>query len=188
MRNSPKLKLLGPGVVLFGILFLIFVFLRALSFWYLLGVLTFGYFLVPISFVVVFLGVTIWQWRRHWISGVSMLCAPLVVAILGAFPHPISSPIGWAANVARAFYYRDELKGSYFDARHLGESMPVGQLFIDGFGSLTSGLAYDPSGEIALPVDRRSKAWRDGPGRTELGLKNLEVHHIIGAYYFVFHD
>lgn len=39
-------------------------------------------------------------------------------------------------------------------------------------------LFYDPSGEIALPPNQRSKAWTDGPGATELGIDSLEVHHI----------
>jgi hypothetical protein len=188
LRTSIKFNLVGPAVVLFGALVLLCVFLRALSFWYLLGLLLFGYGVVPVSVALAFLGVTIWQWRRNWISGVSMLCAPLLVTILGAFPQPVSSPIGWAANVARVFYYRNELQKSYLDARGHGESIPVGQLYLDGFGSLTSGLAYDPSGEISLPVNKRSKAWTSGPGRTELGLENLNVHHIVGSYYHWFHD
>jgi hypothetical protein len=58
----------------------------------------------------------------------------------------------------------------------------------NGFGSLTSGLVYDPSGEIALPPNQRSKSWTDGPGATELGIDKLEVHHIFGPYYHWFHD
>jgi hypothetical protein len=77
---------------------------------------------------------------------------------------------------------------SYAEAKNSGQISPLGQADIDGLGSLASGLVYDPSGEIALPPNQRSKAWTDGPGATELGIDRLEVHHIFGPYYQWFHD
>jgi hypothetical protein len=153
-----------------------------------LSVIMWKYGLVPITLVLLLIGVVCWQSRLHWLSGLSTLCAPLLVFALGAFPTPPVSPVGWAANVARVVYFRRELRSSYLQAKSHGESVAVGQLPLDGFGSLTSGLAYDPSREIERPADKRSDAWMLGPGRTELGLGNLEVHHIFGSYYFWFHS
>jgi len=111
---------------------------------------------------------------------------PLVLA-LGIFPQPVNSPVGWAANVLKVIYYHNDLQHSYVEAKRSGQTLPVSQVYTDGFGSLTSGLAYDPSGEIALPANRRSRAWTAGAGATELGINSLEAHHIFGAYYQWFH-
>jgi hypothetical protein len=40
----------------------------------------------------------------------------------------------------------------------------------------------DPTGEIVLPADRRSKAWAATAGQTELGVEGLEARHIVGNY------
>jgi hypothetical protein len=109
------------------------------------------------------------------------------VFAFGSIPHPVDSPVGWAANVLKVIYYHNDLQRSYVEAKKSGQTSPVGQVYTDGFGSLTSGLAYDPSSEIALPANQRSKAWTDGPGATELGINSLEAHHIFGPYYQWFH-
>jgi hypothetical protein len=189
LPNTSKLAtLVAPGAILFIVLLVLCIGLRSLSFWYVASLLFGRYGIVPITFGSALIGIAWWQWRRHWISGLCVLCAPIFVFMLGAFPNPVASPTGWAANIARVCYFRSELERSYVDAKNRGESVPVGQLYLDGFGSLTSGLAYDPSREIAMPVYRRSASWVSGPGQTELGLKNLEVHHVVGSYYYWFHD
>jgi hypothetical protein len=96
--------------------------------------------------------------------------------------------VGWAANVLKVIYYHNDLRHSYVEAKKSGQASPVGQVYTDGFGSLTSGLAYDPSSEISLPASQRSKARTEGPAKTELGVDNLEAHHIFGSYYQWFHD
>jgi hypothetical protein len=141
---------------------------------------------IIVLFLILFLAVK--AWRSHWISGLAVLCAPLLVFGLATFPSPLVSPVGWAVNSARAIYYRAELQRSYLEARRSGQPQPVGYIYLDGFGSLTSGLAYDPSGQIALPINKRSNSWNDGPGQTELGLDNLEAHHLFGPYYQWFHS
>ena len=92
------------------------------------------------------------------------------------------------ANVLKVVYYHGDLQQSYAEAKNSGQLSPLGQADIDGLGSLGSGLVYDPSGEIALPPNQRSRAWTNGPGATELGIDRLEVHHIFGYYYQWFHD
>jgi hypothetical protein len=178
----------GPGAIAFVILLVAYIALRSLSFWVMLAILLGGYGALPIAVAVSFTGVLCWQWRRNWISGLSVLFALLLVVLLGTIPRPISSPIGWAANLTRVGFYHGELEKSYMAAKARSDSVPVGQIYLDGFGSLTSGLAYDPSREIFKPVGARTEGWMDGPGQTELGLETLEVHHIVGPYYYWFHD
>jgi hypothetical protein len=193
MENLPSsptrwARKVTPGAIVFAVLLAVFVILRSLSFWALLSVLLFGYGLIPITFGLAFIGLVCWQWSSHWARGLAVLCAPLLVLLLGVVPKPVTSPVGWAANVARVVYFQSELQRSYLDEKARGEPLPVGQLAIDGFGSLTSGLAYDPSHELGVPPNKRSDAWMLARGRAELGSSNLEVHRILGSYYFWFHD
>jgi len=52
---------------------------------------------------------------------------------------------------------------------------------------MTSGIAYDPSGEIMLPADRRSAGWKASVGQSELGVTDFQARPIVGAYYSWFH-
>jgi hypothetical protein len=153
------------------------------------GVFFYGYGVIPIALILAIAALSASYWRRHWLSGFSLLvCAAPLALTFGIFPHPVNSPVGWAANALKVIYYHDDLQHSYWEAKKSGQTSPVGQVYTDGFGSLTSGLAYDPSSEIVLPPNQRSKSWADGPGATELGIDKLEVHHIFGSYYQWFHD
>jgi hypothetical protein len=147
----------------------------------------FGFGVLPIVVAGAIAVLSCLYWRRSWLSGVSVLGAAPLVIVLNIFPHPVNSPVGWAANVVKVLYYHHALQRSYVEGQNSGHTSPVGQVYTDGFGSLTAGLAYDPSGEIALPAHQRSRAWTEGPGATELGIESLETHHIIGAYYQWFH-
>jgi hypothetical protein len=181
-------RLLVPGITLFVLLVIVSVVARSLPPLLLVVGLFYGFGAVPIALILGIAALSFFYWRRHWLSGLSLVCAAPLVIVVGFFPNPVDSPVGWAANVLRVVYYRHELQQTYVEAKNSGQTLPLGQADIDGFGSLTSGLVYDPSGEIALPPNRRSKAWADGPGTTELGIDRLEVHHIFGPYYHWFHD
>jgi hypothetical protein len=179
--------LLGPGITLFVVLLIGSIGVRSLPALLFASVLFYRSGLIPIVGILAIGVASIFYWRRHWFSGVSFLCAAPLVIALEIFPQPVNSPVGWAANVVKIIYYHEELQRSYLEAQKSGQTTPVGQVYTDGFGSLTAGLAYDPSGEIALPADQRSQAWTDGPGETELGNDGFEAHHILGAYYQWFH-
>jgi hypothetical protein len=180
--------LLVPGISLFAALLIVSVVARSLPSLRLVGALFYGFGVIPIGFILSIAALSVLYWRHHWLSGLSLVCAVPLALAFGIFPNPVNSPVGWAANVLKVIYYHHDLQQSYAEAKNSGETLPVGQAGIDGFGSLTSGLVYDPSGEIALPPNQRSKAWTDVPGATELGIDRLEVHHIVGPYYQWFHD
>ena len=185
---SSTVRLLIPGITLFVVLLVVSVAVRCFPPLFIAAALFYGFGLIPIGFIIAILTLSLLYWRRHWLSGLSLICAAPLAFAVGIFPHPVTSPVGWAANVLKVIYYHHDLQQSYAEAKRRGQILPLGQADIDGFGSLTSGLVYDPSREIALPPNRRSKAWTDGPGATELGIDTLEVHHIFGPYYQWFHD
>ena len=189
MRRTLRrtVHLLVPGIALFIVLLIGSIVVRSLPVLLFVGVFFYGFGLIPIAVILAIAAVSFFYWRRHWLSGFSLICAVPLVFVFGSFPHPVDSPVGWAANVLKVIYYHNDLQRSYLEAKKSGQTSPVGQVYTDGFGSLTSGLAYDPSSEIALPANQRSKAWTDGPGATELGINSLEAHHIVGPYYQWFH-
>jgi hypothetical protein len=186
--SSSTVRLLVPGILLFVALLILNIAVRTLPPLLLAAALFYGFGLIPTGLIVAIAALSFLYWRRHWLSGLSLVCAAPLAFAIGIFPNPVNSPVGWAANVLKVIYYHHDLQQSYAEAKRRGQTLPLGQADIDGFGSLTSGLVYDPSGEIALPPNRRSKAWADGPGTTELGIDRLEVHHIFGPYYHWFHD
>lgn len=179
--------LLFPGIALLGVLLFASIGLRSVPLLLFAVLFLYGSGLIPIAGMMAIAVVSIVYWRRHWLSGASILCAAPLVFALNIYPQPVTSPVGWAANGVKVLYYYRDLQRSYGEAQKSGQTTPVGQVYTDGFGSLTAGLAYDPSGEIALPPDQRSRAWTEGPGATELGNKGFEANHIWGAYYQWFH-
>lgn len=128
-----------------------------------------------------------WFWRRHPVSGVSMLSALIALVILAAVPGPADSASRWAANLIDVVAYSGALDDQVRQMRDEGVSPTIAVLAIDGFGSMTSGIAYDPTGEILRPPEQRSKSWWAVGGQTELALDGLEARPIVGHYYAWFH-
>jgi hypothetical protein len=126
--------------------------------------------------------------QRRWATVGGILTGLLIALLISAVPTPARSFSRWAADLADVAYYHSDLQRLANASRARGESPAIGVLALDGFGSLTSGLALDPSGEILLPANRRSRAWDAVGGQTELGLESMEARHIIGSYYGWFHD
>jgi hypothetical protein len=180
-------RLLAPGITLFVVLLIGSIVVRSLPIFLAMGLLFYGFAVIPITLILAIAALSCFYGRRHWLSGLSILCTVPLVFAVGFFPHPVTSPVGWAANVVRVVYYHDDLQHLYAEARKSGQALPVGVVYTDGFGSLTSGLAYDPSREFALQPKQRSRAWNDGPGATEIGINSVEVHPIYGSYYQWFH-
>ncbi|HEY4370215.1 MAG TPA: hypothetical protein VGN07_23490 [Steroidobacteraceae bacterium] len=126
-------------------------------------------------------------WWHHWISGATMLCGLIAVALLASQPTVAKSPSRRVADVAQLIYYRDALLRQVAELQRKGTSPAVAAIAVDGFGSMTSGIALDPTGEIFLKPDRRSKSWTATAGQTEIGIETLEARHIVGDYYSWFH-
>lgn len=127
-------------------------------------------------------------WRRYRTPAAAGLAGIAVAFSLAALPTPAGSFARWAADLADVVVYRADLHRLSDEERRTGVSPAIGVLAVEGFGSLTSGLALDPSRELGLPPELRSAAWRASADHTELGVDGIETRHIIGDYYGWFHD
>jgi len=192
-RETPPFELglvLRPLIVV-SMLFAIWVAILAIpGAWFLaiICLLDFGVLATMIVAGIVTAVMTVLFWRYHWVSGVTMLAAFIALPLLCCEPTIASSASKWVADVAQLIYYRPVLLRRAEQLRENGLSPSVAAVTVDGFGSATFGLALDPTGEILLPPEKRSKAWTATAEHTELGVDNLAARHIIGDYYSWFYD
>jgi hypothetical protein len=128
MRRTLRstVQLLVPGITLFVVLLIGSIVVRSLPVFLFVGVLFYGFGLIPIAVILAIAAVSFFYWRRHWLSGFSLICAVPLVFAFGFFPHPINSPVGWAANVLKVIYYHTDLQRSYVEAKKSGQTSPVG--------------------------------------------------------------
>lgn len=152
-------------------------------------------FIAPMSMTALLIGAAVSAlalvtlfWRRHWVSGVTMGLGLVTLVLLTTQPNIGNSPARWVANLTQVAYYRGALLRQARELSQEGVSPALAAIGIDGFGSLTSGVALDPTGEILLPPDKRSDAWKAAANHSELGVDDLQGVHVIGDYYSWFHD
>jgi len=127
-------------------------------------------------------------WRRHWVSGLTMLAGLITVALLSTVPSPAGSVSGKAADLVHVVGCRAALQRQVEALRRQGTSPEVAVVVIDGFGGMASGVAFDPTGEILLPADKRSESWIAVTQGTDLRSDTLQAWHVVGSYYAWFHD
>jgi hypothetical protein len=137
--------------------------------------------------MVTFVTPAVILWRKSPVAGCAMLLVPVILTLLIQVPSPSRSLVHWGADLARVIYFRSDLQRSYEEAKQRGRTPAFAALAVDGFLGMTSGIAYDPSGEIGLPRELRSKPWTDAAADTELGADYLEAQRIVGSYYTWFH-
>ena len=101
-----------------------------------------------------------------------MLGGLIAIALLACVPTVARSPAEWTAELAQLVFYRGTLLRQADELRRSGVSPAVAAVAIDGFGSMTSGIALDPTGEILLTPDKRSRQWTAAAGKTELGVED----------------
>jgi hypothetical protein len=126
-------------------------------------------------------------WLLHRVAGVTMFCGMIAVVILAGVPNMADAPATWLAHLSQLVYYRKDLLRREAELQSRGANPAIVVLGVDGFGSLSSGLALDRTGEIMLPADKRSPRWNATGGQTELSVDTCEARHIVGDYYFWFH-
>jgi hypothetical protein len=137
--------------------------------------------LVALALVAVF-------WRKRLASGIAMIVGFAVVYALCWPAQPLKAPATYLADLLRVTYYHRDLTRMADNERQRGITPALGVLDVDGFGSLTSGVAYDPTRELSRPPSLRSRAWAAAANRSELGVPGLEARRIVGDYYVWFHD
>lgn len=126
-------------------------------------------------------------WRRHWISGVSMFVGLIALVLAAVFPTLAESPSRKVVDLIHVLSYQKELDQQVRELKDQGISPTIAAVAIEGFGSMTTGIAYDPTGEILLPPEKRTKSWLAIASQTELGFEGVEAQPIIGNYYSWFH-
>jgi hypothetical protein len=184
-----NVRLLWPPLLVSLVLFAASVAVIAIpGAWLLFAVLYLESPAVAFTMAALFVFLTVFFfWRRHWVSGVTMLIGVLLVAVAMTLPVPARSLSRKAADLVSVVCYYRTLQHQLKELEKRGESPVVAVVSVDGFGSMTNGIAYDPTGEILLPPARRSKSWTATAGQTELGSDGLEARSIIGNYYSWFH-
>jgi len=119
----------------------------------------------------------------------SRLFNSALATALGAFllavvlPAPEETLARRAADLIDVVVYRGDLDQQLREARLKGGSPELAAVEIGGGFGGGYGIAYDASGELAFPLDKRSKSWEDAASNTLLGIDNLEVRHVFGNYY-----
>jgi hypothetical protein len=189
--SAPRIRvkfLLWPVIVALMVLVLWITVLAIPGAWLFVALATADFSGVTATIVTLIGTATIlgfWRWNK--VAGVAMATSLLTVVVMTLAPTPAQSLARWASNWVQLAYYRSALIGQLREQRLCRASPAVAVIAVDGFGSMTSGLALDPTGELSLPAGRRSRAWNATAGETELGVEGLEVRHIMGDYYAWFH-
>lgn len=189
--RRPVLRLALPPLAIATVLFALWIAILAVpGAWLLAAILIVRFGLLIPSIVAGTVATVLIAvfWRYNRVSGITMLAALIATVLLSVVPNVATSPSRWIAEVAQVIYYRPVLQRRAEELASKGVSPAVSAVGIDGFGSATLGLAYDPTGEILLPSDKRSKQWAATAEQTELGVEGLSARHIIGDYYSWFYD
>lgn len=140
------------------------------------------------AFLVFWMALAVWSTRRGPGAATAMIVIPLTVIALMSLPSPSKSLSRWAADALDVAAYRDELLRQMNTRRSDGAARRIAVLPLAGFGSLTSGLAYDPSRNLDHPLLATDPQWRAAFEATELALPYSNVRHVLGPYYSWFHD
>lgn len=126
------------------------------------------------------LGFAVYRSRMPW----SALAYVTVLTVLVACPSPRDSPANTLAQWVDFCYYRPRLDRMVEQRRAAGQHPLVAAVAISGFGSITNGLAFDESGEIARPAAQRSSAWGTITRGTPLDAPDMHAAPARGDYYW----
>ena len=116
-----------------------------------------------------------------------MFIGIIALIICAKWPSPSESLVVKTAKFTQFIYYQNELKKQAEKLQNNGVSPTLVTVCIDSFGSLAYGIAFDPTGEIMLPVKNRSRSWLLSAEQTELSIEGMEAKHIVGNYYSWLH-
>jgi hypothetical protein len=126
------------------------------------SLVTFFLLLAPVL-VLLTLGllifVTIAITRLYWVSGAALMLGTVIAAVLLAYPSIPRAPASTAIQLVQFALYKYRLDAEVAAKRAAGVHPVLAVVTTDGFISMSNGFAYDSSGEILMPRERRSAAW-----------------------------
>jgi hypothetical protein len=80
-------------MTLFIVLLIVSIVARSLPPLLLVEGLFYGFCVIPLALILA-IAALFFYWRRHWLSGLSLVCAAPLVIVVGVFPNPVNSPVG----------------------------------------------------------------------------------------------
>jgi hypothetical protein len=120
----------------------------------------------------------------RWSVGASALASTVMLALLVSYPSVPDSAASTASRWVDFAFYRRELDAMARQQHRAGQRPALAVITIDGFISIVHGIAYDESGEMALPIGSQSLRWQDAAGNSELGGDNWSATRLYGNYFW----
>lgn len=139
---------------------------------------------LPWSAVGLVVCISIALHRCRWWVHLSVWLSAAALALLVGYPSMGNSAASTARRWLDFAFYRPRLDVEV-RAQHLDGQWPaLARVTIDGFGSMSNGIAYDESGEMALPAGQQSPRWRDAAAGTELAGTTWNALRLYGHYFW----
>lgn len=143
---------------------------------------------VVVSAAVLFwIAICVGSARRGKFEGAVMVMVPPLLIGAMLLPHPSASISRWLADLVDITTYRGALLRQVDGSSSGTPNATIGVVAIDGFGSMTRGVAFDASRGLDDPSAVRDPKWRAALEATELSVPGTEIKHVVGAYYSWFH-
>jgi hypothetical protein len=181
---APLKPIFVPAVVSLALFVLAIAVLAVPYGWFYLVIVVFAYPAVSsVAFVIGAGSLVVWFWRRDRSSGLAMAIGIIIVGVSAVPPYSEYSPAMKIVDLVQVAAYRGDLQRQVREMKAQGVSPTIAEIELGGIGSITFGIAFDPTGEILLPPKKRSASWTATGGQTELGVDGMEARHIIGSYY-----
>lgn len=141
-----------------------------------------------LAFPVLWLALFVYAARKGGAgSAAAMIFIPLAVFTMSLAPKPGASASRWVADLLDVAAFRGDLLRQMNRQQGHATDQHIAVVYLAGFGSLTNGLAYDPSRGLDNPSRITDPLWRSEFESTELSLSNADIRHVVGPYYAWFH-
>jgi len=139
---------------------------------------------LAMAVVVDVLGRRLQRRRFRWSVCGSALASTAMLALLVSYPSARDSAATTASRWVDFAFYRRDLDAQVREQHRSGQSPALVVITIDGFITIVHGIAYDESGEMALPVGRQSERWRAAAAGGELDGDTWSATRLYGNYFW----
>ena len=120
----------------------------------------------------------------RWALCGSVLASTIGLGLLVRYPSVADSPASTASRWVDFVFYRHEVDAMVRAQHGAGQRPALAVIAIDGFVTMVHGIAYDESGEMALPAGKQSPRWRAAAAQTELNDDHWGAMRMYGNYFW----
>lgn len=120
----------------------------------------------------------------RWSVCGSALASTAMLALPVSYPSVPDSAASTASRWVDFAFYRPNLDALVRQQHRAGQSPALAVIPIDGFITIVHGIAYDESGEMALPAGRQSQRWRAAAAGGELDGDTWGARQLCGNYFW----